>query len=101
MSASVELNIYQALKSAGVDDEKATAAAESVTKAIDHRYSIHSAQLATNGDLERIRAEVERVRIEVARSETNVMKAIADTQRWTLAAIFAGMTAVAAIIKIF
>lgn len=100
MSTSVELSIYQALKSAGVDDEKATAAAESVVKAIDKRYSIHSLQLATNGDVEKVRAEVERVRIEVAKSETNVMKAIADTQRWTLAAIFAGMASVAAIIKL-
>lgn len=100
MSTSVELSIYQALKSAGVDDERATAAAESVVDAIDKRYAIHSRQLATSGDVEKVWAELERVRIEVAKSETNVMKAIADTQRWTLAAIFAGMAAVAAIIKL-
>lgn len=100
MSASVELSIYQALKSAGVDEEKATAAAESVVKAIDQRYAIHAAQLATNGDIERVRAEVERVRLEVSRAENNLLKAISDNQRWTLGAIFTGMAAVAAIIKL-
>jgi hypothetical protein len=86
MSASVELNIYHALKSAGVDDEKATAAAESVVKAIDQRYALHSEQLFTKRDGSELKADM--------------MKAITEMQRWTLGALFAGMASVAAIIKL-
>ncbi|MFT3758293.1 hypothetical protein [Thauera sp.] len=86
MSASVELTIFQALKSAGVDDEKATAAAEAVTKAIDQRFSLHAEQLFTKRDGAELKADM--------------IKAIAEMQRWTLGAIFAGMAAVAAIIKL-
>lgn len=86
MSASVELNVYQALKSAGVDDERATAAAESITKAIDERYALHAEQLFTKRDGAELKADL--------------MKAITEMQRWTVGAIFAGMAAVAAIIKL-
>jgi len=86
MSASVELNVYQALKSAGVDDERATAAAESITKAIDERYALHAEQLFTKRDGAELKADL--------------MKAITEMQRWTMGAIFAGMAAVAAIIKL-
>ncbi len=87
MSASVELNVYQALKSAGVDDERATAAAESITKAIDERYALHAEQLFTKRD-------------GAAELKADLMKAITEMQRWTMGAIFAGMAAVAAIIKL-
>lgn len=82
----MELEIYEAFKSAGVADEKAKAAVESVIKEIDRRYEQQARQLATRADL--------------AEMETRLLKAIADVQRWTMGAVFAGMAAVAAIIKI-
>jgi len=72
------------LKSAGV--EGATAAAESITKAIDERYALHAEQLFTKRDGAELKADL--------------MKAITEMQRWTVGAIFAGMAAVAAIIKL-
>lgn len=83
----MELEIYDAFRSAGVTDEKAKAAVESINQAMDKRYELHARQLATRGDL--------------AEMETRLLKAINDAQRWTMGAVFAGMTAVAAIVKLF
>jgi hypothetical protein len=83
----MELEIYDAFRSAGVADDKARAAVESINQAIDKRYEIHSRQLATRGDM--------------AEMESRLLKAINDAQRWTMGAVFAGMAAVAAIIKLF
>jgi hypothetical protein len=85
----MELEIYEAFKSAGVADEKAKAAAES----IDRRYDFQERQLAT-------KADVAGIKTDLAEMESRVLKTIAETQRWTMGAIFAGMAAVATIIKL-
>lgn len=82
----MELEIYEALTSANVPNEKARAVAESISKEIDRRYELHARQLATRGDM--------------AEMEARLLKAINDTQRWTLGAVFAGMAVVAAIAKL-
>ncbi|MDR2239275.1 MAG: hypothetical protein LBE33_02415 [Zoogloeaceae bacterium] len=81
----MELEIYEAFRSAGVGDDRAKAAAESVIKEIDRRYELHARQLATRSD--------------IAEMESRLLKAITDMQRWTVGAIFAGMGLVAGIIK--
>lgn len=83
----MELEIYDAFRSAGVADEKAKAAVESINLAIDKRYELQARQIATRGDM--------------AEMESRLLKAINDAQRWTMGAVFAGMAAVAAIIKLF
>ena len=47
----MELEIYEAFISAGVKEDKAKAAVESINKEIDKRYKLHSDQLATRSDL--------------------------------------------------
>lgn len=89
----MELEIYDAFRSAGVADDKAKAAVESINREIDKRYELHARQLATHGDIEAIRKDM-------AEMETRLTKAINDAQRWTTGAVFAGMAAVAAIIKL-
>ncbi|MDR2239929.1 MAG: hypothetical protein LBE33_05745 [Zoogloeaceae bacterium] len=89
----MELEIYEAFKSAGVGDDRARAAAESVVKEIDRRYEIHARQLAT-------KADVAAVKTDIAELRADLLKAIADMQRWTMGAIFTGMTVVAALIKL-
>ncbi len=68
----MELEIYDALQSAGVPPEKAKAAVESINKEIDRRYTLHSAQLATRGD-------VEQVKVEIAKVESNLVKWLVAT----------------------
>lgn len=54
----MELEIYEAFRSAGVADDKARAAVKSINKEIDKRYGLHSAQLATNVYLAEAKAEI-------------------------------------------
>lgn len=82
----MELEIYEAFISAGVKEDKAKVAVESINRAIDQRYSLHAEQLATKKDL--------------AELESRLLKAMNEMQRWTMGSIFAGMAAVAAIIKL-
>lgn len=89
----MELEIYEALTAVNVPADKAKAVAESINKQIDSRYSLHASQLATRGD-------VAEVRQEIAEMEGRLLKALSEMQRWTMASIFAGMAAVAAIIKL-
>lgn len=94
----MELEIYEALTSAGVSAEKAKNVAESIDKAIDRRYEVHARQLATRGDLADLGANVRR---DLAEVETRLTQTIADMQRWTIGAVFAGMAASAAIMKLW
>lgn len=68
----MELEIYDALQSAGVSSEKAKAAVESINKEIDRRYALHAAQLATRGDVEPVKAEIAKV-------ESNLVKWLVAT----------------------
>lgn len=81
----MELEIYDALQSAGVSPEKAKAAVESINKEIDRRYALHAAQLATRGD-------VEQVKVEIAKVESNLVK-------WLVATALVIIGAIAALIS--
>lgn len=78
----MELEIYDALQSAGVPAEKARAAVESINKEIDRRYALHAAQLATRGDVEQVKAEI-------AKTESNLVKWLIATALVIIAAISA------------
>ncbi len=82
----MELEIYNAFIKAGVPEADAKAAVESINREIDKRYTLHAQQLFTKADGGELKSDL--------------MKALADNQRWTLTAIFAGMAAVAAIQKL-
>lgn len=90
----MELEIYEALTAANVPPEKAKAAAASIDAAIDRRYSLHSQQLATRGDV----AAVEKA---MAEMEARLLRAMTDMQRWTLTALFGGLAALAVLIKLW
>ena len=82
----MELEIYNAFVKAGVSPEEAKAAVESINKEIDKRYTVHASQLSTKSDL--------------AELKTELIKAIAESQRWTITAIFAAVGLFAALSKI-
>lgn len=88
----MELEIYNAFVKAGVSESDAKAAVESINKEIDKRYALHAQQLATHGD-------VETVRKDMAEMKTELIKAIAESQRWTITAIFASVGVFAALSK--
>ncbi|MCY7305514.1 MAG: hypothetical protein LH632_05080 [Rhodoferax sp.] len=96
----MELEIYSAFVKAGVPESDARAAAESINKEIDKRYAVHAQQLATRGDVESVRKEVAEAEIRLTPSITEVQKSIVDMQRRTIAAVFGGMVAFAAIQKL-
>lgn len=82
----MELEIYSAFVKAGVPEADAKAAVESINKEIDKRYALHSDVLATKRDL--------------AELKTELIKAIAESQRWTIIAIFAAVGLFAALRKV-
>jgi len=90
----MELEIYEALTAVNVPNDKARAVAESINKEIDRRYELHARQLSTRGDISELRQQS-------AEMEARLLKAINDSQRWTMGAVFAGMAAVATIVKLF
>lgn len=97
----MELEIYEALTAANVPPEKAKAAAASIDAAIDRRYSLHSQQLATRGDVAEVMREIGNTRKEMAEMESRLLRAMADMQRWTLTSIFGGLAALAVLIKLW
>ena len=90
----MELEIYEALMAVNVPNDKAKAVAESINKEIDRRYGLHARQLSTRSDIAELRQQS-------AEMETRLLKAINDAKRWTMGAVFAGMAAVATIVKLF
>jgi multidrug resistance efflux pump len=90
----MELEIYSAFVEAGIAPDRAKAAVDSISKEIDKRYTLHSAQLATRGDVEGVRKDVAELRAEVA-------KAIAESQRWTITAMFGAVGLFAIISKVW
>ncbi|MDR0528026.1 MAG: hypothetical protein LBG69_00175 [Zoogloeaceae bacterium] len=70
----MSITILEAFQSAGIEQEKAKAVAESINQAIDNRYSIHSRTLATQGDIEKVRADVEKLATKIAETETRLLK---------------------------
>lgn len=61
---------------------------------INRRDKLHLQQLATRGD-------VVEVTKGLAEMEARLLRAMNDTQRWTLGAIFAGMASLAVITKLW
>lgn len=96
----MELEIYSAFVKAGIPENDAKAAVESINREIDKRYALHAQQLATRGDVETVRKELAEAEMRLTRAIAEVQKSIADMQRWTIAAVFAGMAAFAAIQKL-
>lgn len=86
----MELEIYSAFVNAGIAPETAKAAVDSISKEIDKRYSQHTNELATKANLAAGLAEL----------KTELIKAIAESQRWTIAAIFAAVGLFAALSKV-
>ena len=90
----MELEIYSAFVKAGVPESEAKAAVESINREIDKRYAVHAQQLTTRGDVQNIKTDI-------AELKTELIKAIAESQRWTITSIFAAVALFAAVTKIW
>lgn len=71
----METEVFQALTSAGISEEKARAAVDALRKDIDQRYSINSDALATRKDLAVSMAQVD---ASIARLDARLGVAIAN-----------------------
>lgn len=96
----MELEIYEALTAANVPADKARAAAASVKKEIDERYSLHSQQLATRGDVEGVRREIAESRVLIADVRTQVSEVKAEMVKWFVGTIIAVGGITAALLKL-
>jgi len=85
--------VFKTFRKLGADDSDAAAFADELILAIDRRYQLHAGQLATRGD-------VDEVRKEMAELIADLVKAIAESQRWTITAIFAAVGVFAALMKV-
>lgn len=83
---SIDAVVFRTFRKLGIDDADAALFADELNAAIDKRYELHYKQLFTRGDGESMKAEL--------------VKAISDSQRWTVTAMFAGLAAVAVIQKL-
>jgi demethoxyubiquinone hydroxylase (CLK1/Coq7/Cat5 family) len=101
----MEIEIYDAFKSAGLTDEKAHAVVDSIKKTINEHYALHSQQLATQGDVEKVRADVEKVRAEIAklegRLESRISASEANLIKWMVGAILTSAGLAMAIARVF
>jgi hypothetical protein len=93
----MELEIYTAFTKAGIPDEAARAAVDSIRKEIDSRYALHSAQLATRGDVEAVRKEVGELRGEM---KAEIAKSQAEVIKWCMGSIFAAVGLFLALSKV-
>lgn len=95
----MELEFFDALRSAGVPDDKARKAAESLTSeiknVIDKRYSVHAAQLVTRGDLAETKADI---RVDLANFKAEIIKWVAGMFVAQTAFI---LTAIGVLLKLF
>ena len=116
----MEMAIYNAFREAGVEEEKAQAIAANlnanfnttVSKAIEQHYAMHSQQIATKGDVEKLRLDVETVRFEVEKlrlaTKADIEKVRAEIEkskteiiRWMFGAIIAAAGIATAIARLF
>ncbi|GHT90003.1 hypothetical protein AGMMS49545_02050 [Betaproteobacteria bacterium] len=88
----MELQVYQALIAAGAPEDAAKNAAESINRAIDSRYQVHSKQLATQGDVEKVRVEIEKIRAEIERVRAEVANTKGELIKWVMG-LLVGQTA--------
>ena len=89
----MELEIYNAFIKAGVTEADAKAVVDSISKEIDKRYSLHVTQLFTKADGAELKSEMMEIK-------SDLIKAIAESQRWTITAIFAAVGLFAALNKV-
>lgn len=89
----MELEIYNAFIKAGVTEADAKAVVDSISKEIDKRYSLHATQLFTKADGAELKSEMMEIK-------SDLIKAIAESQRWTITAIFAAVGLFAALNKV-
>jgi hypothetical protein len=86
----MDLEVVDALKAAGVPDDKARAVVASLHREIDQRYALHAAQLVTRGDLVDGLAGV---KLAIAQLETKTVTLIAETRvdliQWFLGSMIA------------
>lgn len=94
----MELEIYDAFRSAGINDDKAKAAVESINKVIDSRYSLHAAQLATRGDLAELKGEMKG---EFASVRREMAEKHASTLTWIMGTLVACTGIIVACMKAF
>jgi demethoxyubiquinone hydroxylase (CLK1/Coq7/Cat5 family) len=101
---STDFIIFEAFREAGIAEKSAKAVVEAINTVIDARYQIHAKQLATQGDVERVRVEVAHVQTEIEklRSETtqNLAAMKSDLTRWIVTMAFAGPALLAAVTKL-
>jgi len=83
---SIDAVVFKTFRKLGADDADAAAFAEELNEAIDKRYALHADALATKTDL--------------AELKTDLIKAIAESQRWTITAMFAAVGIFAALTKV-
>jgi hypothetical protein len=87
---SIDAVVFKTFRKLGIDDADAAAFAEEINATIDKRYELHARQLTTRGDLESAKSEIIR----------ELSKQMLEMQRWSLGVLFAGIAAVAAIVKL-
>ena len=87
----MELEIYNAFVKAGVSAADATAVVESISKEIDKRYTLHSQQLSTRGDLAELKTTL---RSDLADFKVEIMK-------WSIGTMFAAVALFATITKLW
>jgi hypothetical protein len=83
----MELEIYEAFISAGIKEDKAKAAVESINREIDKRYTANAEKLATKSDITDLK-------ISIAEAKTEIIK-------WSLGAMFAAVGLFATITKLW
>ena len=108
----MELEVFDAFRSAGVPDNKARAAVESINRQIDRRYSLHAEQLVTRGDLRgetaALREEMANMRasfrVDLERTRGELLTRIAETKtdviQWCVGSVFASVGMFAGITKL-
>jgi hypothetical protein len=87
---SIEAVIFRTFRKLGADDADAAAFADELNATIDKRYQLHADPLRARGDLDAAKSEIIR----------ELSKQMMDMQRWSLGVLFAGIAAVAAIVKL-
>ena len=83
----MELEIYEAFISAGIKEDKAKAAVESINREMDKRYAANAEKLAT-------KADIADVKISIAEAKAEIIK-------WSIGAMFAAVGVFATITKLW
>lgn len=94
----MEIERYQAFISAGVPEDKARSAADSIKKEIDQRHAAHSNVLVTQKDLAATAAQLE---LAIAKVGLQIAESRDSTVRWIVATTIALAAVVIAGIKLF